>query len=79
MVVKLCVLHEIMLVNGCVAVEFLPEWPGTSTEALERLYRLGYDLTRAERELTCGEALAKGKNVAMALLETVRNRRAAAS
>jgi hypothetical protein len=47
--------------------------------SLERLYRLGYGLTRAERKLAYGEALARGRKVAAGLLESVRNRRAAVS
>jgi len=45
--------------------------------SLERLYRLGYGLSRTERKLAYGEALTQGKKVAAALLESARNRAAA--
>jgi hypothetical protein len=42
--------------------------------SLERLYRTGYGLTRDERQLTYGDALAKGRQVASAILTSWRER-----
>ncbi|MBK5293053.1 MAG: hypothetical protein JJE04_15450 [Acidobacteriia bacterium] len=44
--------------------------------SLERLYRVGYGLTRAERRLAYGEAVERGREVATALLEGWRARKA---
>jgi hypothetical protein len=44
--------------------------------SLERLYRVGYGLTRAERRLAYGEALGKGRQVAAGLLDSMRRRKA---
>ncbi|MGH9675413.1 MAG: hypothetical protein ACRD44_19755, partial [Bryobacteraceae bacterium] len=40
--------------------------------SLERIYRLGYGLTRAERRLAYGEALLRGRQVASALIGGLR-------
>ncbi len=44
--------------------------------SLERLYRVGYGLTRAERRLAYGEALDRGREVATTLLDGWRARKA---
>ncbi|MEZ5352524.1 MAG: hypothetical protein R2762_07790 [Bryobacteraceae bacterium] len=43
--------------------------------SLERYYRLGYGLTREERKLAYGEALARGREVAGEIWESVKRRR----
>jgi len=43
--------------------------------SLERLYRLGYGLTRSERKLAYGEALARGRQVAADIWDTLRRKR----
>jgi hypothetical protein len=40
--------------------------------SLERFYRVGYGFSRGERKLAYGEALAKGKDVAMAVMDALR-------
>jgi hypothetical protein len=42
--------------------------------SLERLYRTGYGMTREERRLAYGDALARGQQVAHALMEAWRDR-----
>ena len=44
--------------------------------SLERLYRLGYGFTRAERQTAYEEAYEHGKQIAGMLLESFRQRRA---
>jgi hypothetical protein len=44
--------------------------------SLERLYRLGYGFTRAERREAYGDALERGKRVATGIIEYLRSRRA---
>jgi len=43
--------------------------------SLERLYRVGYGYTRAERQLAYGAALARGRQVANALWNSIRRKR----
>ncbi|MEZ5400009.1 MAG: hypothetical protein R2729_10100 [Bryobacteraceae bacterium] len=45
--------------------------------SLERLYRVGYGLTREERRLAYGEALARGREVAGEIWESMKRRRGA--
>ena len=42
--------------------------------SLERLYRTGYGLTREERRLAYGDALARGREVAAAVIDAWRDR-----
>jgi hypothetical protein len=50
---------------------------GTYVEglSLERLYRLGYGYTRAERKLAYGEALTHGREVAREIWDSIKRRR----
>jgi hypothetical protein len=43
-------------------------------QSLERLYRLGYGLTRRERKAAYEQAFVRGKEVAGGLLEKVRRK-----
>jgi len=47
--------------------------------SLERLYRIGYGLTTAERKAAYAQALERGKKVAGSIMEAVKNRRLAAA
>ena len=53
-------------------------WAGTFVvgKSLERLYRLGYGLTRQERAVMYEEAYENGRQIARMLLEGIRERRA---
>jgi hypothetical protein len=53
-------------------------WTGTYVAgvSLERLYRLGYGLTRRERRALYEEVYGRGREIAGMLLEGLRNRRA---
>ncbi|HLJ16883.1 MAG TPA: hypothetical protein VKV15_20480 [Bryobacteraceae bacterium] len=53
-------------------------YSGTYVEgvSLERLYRIGYGLTREERRTAYREAFHRGKQIAETLLETLRRRQA---
>ena len=42
--------------------------------SLERLYRVGYGLTPEERRLAYGDALARGREVAAAIVDAWRDR-----
>lgn len=44
--------------------------------SLERLYRVGSGLSRSERKLAYGEALTKGKDVASAIFDALRKKKA---
>ncbi len=54
-------------------------WAGTYAVGLsmERLYRLGYGFTRAERRAVYEEAFEHGKRVAVGLVDALKHRRAA--
>lgn len=43
--------------------------------SLERLYRIGYGLTRAERRIAWDQAFERGKKVAANIIDTVKRRR----
>jgi hypothetical protein len=43
--------------------------------SLERLYRVGYGFTRSERQLAYGEALARGRQVAAEIWDSLRRKR----
>jgi hypothetical protein len=47
--------------------------------SLERLYRIGYGLTAAERKTAYEQALVRGKKVAAGIMEAVKKRRLAAA
>jgi hypothetical protein len=52
-------------------------WAGTYAlgTSMERLYRLGYGFSRAEREAVYKQAFERGKEVAGLLLEDLRGKR----